>query len=108
MEVEVQKWQKCLQQTIEEKKLLSKERLNFTYPFKYISLAFQHKERNIVEIVLTMLLELLLRFQNSFEKRFNAAVIEIEFTWDTIEPDTGKVNYTNSDEMLQFSRTKIS
>ncbi|XP_047152439.1 endo-1,4-beta-xylanase 5 [Vigna umbellata] len=45
-------------------------------------------------------------YQNWFVKRFNAAVFEKELKWYATEPDEGKVNYTISDQMLQFVRTK--
>ncbi|KOM42350.1 hypothetical protein LR48_Vigan04g254800 [Vigna angularis] len=45
-------------------------------------------------------------YQNWFVKRFNAAVFENELKWYATEPDEGKVNYTISDQMLQFVRTK--
>ncbi|KAL4327286.1 hypothetical protein S245_042808 [Arachis hypogaea] len=43
-------------------------------------------------------------YQNWFVKRFNAAVFENELKWYATEPDQGKVNYTISDQMLQFVR----
>jgi len=43
--------------------------------------------------------------QNWFAKRFNAAVFENELKWYATEPDEGRVNYTISDQMLQFVRT---
>ncbi|KAG5047815.1 hypothetical protein JHK85_008918 [Glycine max] len=46
-----------------------------------------------------------LPYQNWFVKRFNAAVFENELKWYATEPDEGKVNYTISDQMLQFVRT---
>ena len=42
--------------------------------------------------------------QDWFVKRFNAAVFENELKWYATEPDQGKVNYTISDQMLQFVR----
>ncbi|ESW09351.1 hypothetical protein PHAVU_009G120500 [Phaseolus vulgaris] len=46
-----------------------------------------------------------LPYQNWFAKRFNAAVFENELKWYATEPDEGRVNYTISDQMLQFVRT---
>lgn len=37
-------------------------------------------------------------------KRFNAAVFENELKWYATEPEQGKVNYTISDQMMQFVR----
>ncbi|TKY75487.1 Endo-1,4-beta-xylanase A [Spatholobus suberectus] len=46
-----------------------------------------------------------LPYQNWFVKRFNAAVFENELKWYATEPDEGMVNYTISDQMLEFVRT---
>ncbi|KAK7409768.1 hypothetical protein VNO78_00068 [Psophocarpus tetragonolobus] len=46
-----------------------------------------------------------LPYQNWFVKRFNAAVFENELKWYATETDEGMVNYTISDQMLQFVRT---
>lgn len=43
-------------------------------------------------------------FQNWFAKRFNAAVFENELKWYATEPEQGKVNYTISDQMVEFVR----
>ncbi|CAJ2642638.1 unnamed protein product [Trifolium pratense] len=43
-------------------------------------------------------------YQNWFVKRFNAAVFENELKWYATEPHEGKVNYTISDQMMQFVR----
>lgn len=43
--------------------------------------------------------------QNWFVKRFNAAVFENELKWYATEPDEGRVDYTISDQMMQFVRT---
>ncbi|XP_027357019.1 endo-1,4-beta-xylanase 4 [Abrus precatorius] len=45
-----------------------------------------------------------LPYQNWFVKRFNAAVFENELKWYATEPHQGKVNYTISDQMMQFVR----
>ncbi|GAU33628.1 hypothetical protein TSUD_310360, partial [Trifolium subterraneum] len=45
-----------------------------------------------------------LPYQNWFVKRFNAAVFENELKWYATEPHEGKVNYTISDQMMQFVR----
>ncbi|KAJ1398989.1 Glycoside hydrolase family 10 domain [Sesbania bispinosa] len=45
-----------------------------------------------------------LPYQNWFVKRFNAAVFENELKWYSTEPDQGMVNYTISDQMLEFVR----
>jgi GH35 family endo-1,4-beta-xylanase len=37
-------------------------------------------------------------------KRFNAAVFENELKWYATEPHEGKINYTISDQMMQFVR----
>ncbi|KAJ4850606.1 hypothetical protein Tsubulata_024335, partial [Turnera subulata] len=43
-------------------------------------------------------------YQKWFVKRFNAAVFENELKWYATEPQRGKVNYTVSDQMLEFIR----
>lgn len=43
-------------------------------------------------------------YQNWFVKRFNAAVFENELKWYATEPHEGRVNYTISDQMMQFVR----
>lgn len=45
-----------------------------------------------------------LKYQNWFVKRFNAAVFENELKWYATEPHEGEVNYTISDQMMQFIR----
>ncbi|KAK2392927.1 endo-1,4-beta-xylanase [Trifolium repens] len=45
-----------------------------------------------------------LPYQNWFVKRFNAAVFENELKWSATEPHEGKINYTISDQMMQFVR----
>ncbi|KAK7351923.1 hypothetical protein VNO77_11695 [Canavalia gladiata] len=45
-----------------------------------------------------------LPYQNWFVKRFNATVFENELKWYATERDEGKVNYTVSDQMVQFVR----
>ncbi|KAK2446843.1 endo-1,4-beta-xylanase [Trifolium repens] len=45
-----------------------------------------------------------LPYQNWFVKRFNAAVFENELKWYATEPHEGKINYTISDQMMQFVR----
>lgn len=44
-------------------------------------------------------------YQNWFVKRFNAAVFENELKWYATEPHQGRINYTISDQMLQFVRS---
>ncbi|OAY37359.1 endo-1,4-beta-xylanase 5 isoform X1 [Manihot esculenta] len=45
-----------------------------------------------------------LPYQNWFVERFNAAVFENELKWYATEPDQGKLNYSISDQMLEFIR----
>ncbi|XP_058780906.1 endo-1,4-beta-xylanase 5-like [Vicia villosa] len=45
-------------------------------------------------------------YQNWFVKRFNAAVFENELKWYATEPHQGRVNYTISDQMMEFVRSK--
>ncbi|KAK7351922.1 hypothetical protein VNO77_11694 [Canavalia gladiata] len=45
-----------------------------------------------------------LPYQNWFVKRFDATVFENELKWYATERDEGKVNYTISDQMVQFVR----
>ncbi|XP_058780927.1 endo-1,4-beta-xylanase 5-like [Vicia villosa] len=45
-------------------------------------------------------------YQNWFGKRFNAAVFENELKWYATEPHQGRVNYTISDQMMEFVRSK--
>lgn len=44
-------------------------------------------------------------YQNWFVKRFNAAVFENELKWYATEPHQGRINYTISDQMMQFVRS---
>ncbi|KAJ8765144.1 hypothetical protein K2173_010635 [Erythroxylum novogranatense] len=41
-------------------------------------------------------------YQKWFVERFNAAVFENELKWYATEPEQGKVNYSLSDQMLEF------
>lgn len=43
-------------------------------------------------------------YQNWFVERFNAAVFENELKWYATEPKPGQINYTISDQMLEFVR----
>ncbi|XP_055815553.1 endo-1,4-beta-xylanase 5 isoform X2 [Solanum dulcamara] len=43
-------------------------------------------------------------YQTWFKERFNAAVFEDELKWYSTEPQQGEVNYTISDQMVEFTR----
>ncbi|XP_058190888.1 endo-1,4-beta-xylanase 5 isoform X1 [Rhododendron vialii] len=43
-------------------------------------------------------------YQNWFVERFNAVVFENELKWEATESKPGQINYTTSDQMLEFVR----